>query len=73
MRVSVERVNVPAMSTVGYGYGTGQAACGPVSITFAGDHREMRYLGEAIEEAGQPIEAEIETWQVIEVNPKETS
>lgn len=66
MQVEVQRVEIPAMSTIGYGFGIEVETHRP--ITFAGDHRPMRDLGEAVaaanQEFGQPIIAEVEDWQV---------
>ena len=55
MRVQVFRVSIPALSTVGYGYGidvqTGE------EIRFCGDHRPLRNLGETLRSASEPPEA----------------
>ena len=63
MRVRVFRVSIPAMCTIGYGYGieiqTGQ------EIRFCGDHRPLRVLGEALRSASEPVQAEIESWQLL--------
>jgi hypothetical protein len=45
MNVTVEHVNIPPMSTIGYGFGHDEAGN---SISFVGDHRPMRDIGEAI-------------------------
>jgi len=48
--VHVTRVNIPAMSTIGFGEGwTDQGQ----RVSFMGDHRPMRHLGEALED--EPI------------------
>ena len=63
MTVTVFRIRIPAMSTLGYGYGTapdGQA------VTFVGDHRPMRCLGQALGQATEPVVAEVEDWQIVE-------
>lgn len=63
MTVTVFRIRIPAMSTLGYGYGTapeGQA------VTFVGDHRPMRCLGQALGQATAPVVAEVEDWQIVE-------
>lgn len=66
MRVAVDHVRVPAMSTIGYGYGvaveTGE------DIVFAGDHRPMRGLAEAVQ-SGESVEVELEPWQILERRP----
>jgi hypothetical protein len=62
MRVHVESVNVPAYSSLGYGYGT-DLDTGEL-VEFVGDHRPMHHLGEAVAE-GEYIEVELEGWQVL--------
>ena len=47
-RVTVERINIPAMSTIGYGYGRDEDGN---AISFIGDHRPMRNIGEALQQA----------------------
>jgi len=64
MKVRVRRIQVPALSTIGYGYGT-DVETGE-EIRFCGDHRPMRDLGEAMHGAEEPPLAEIESWQVLE-------
>ncbi len=63
MRVRVFRVSIPAMSTLGFGYGidvqTGE------EIRFCGDHRPLRPLGETLRSASEPPETEIESWQIL--------
>lgn len=65
--VRVLRVNIPAMSTMGYGWGEGEDGKG---VTFAGDHRPMRALGEALQAAAANGEdapvAWVEDWQVLQ-------
>lgn len=61
MKVQVHEVFIPAMSTVGWG--RGQA--GRRKVVFVGDHRPMHALGEALAEAGEPTEAEVESWQIV--------
>lgn len=46
--VTVKRVNIPAFSTVGYGEGTDDQGR---TISFIGDHRPLRDIGEAISAA----------------------
>lgn len=62
MRVQVDRVNIPAMSTLGYGWGTVVGT--DRRVQFAGDHRPMRDLGEALRE-GEPVEVDVEAYQII--------
>jgi len=44
--VEVTRIEIPAMSTVGLGWGFTDD--GTVMVQFIGDHRPMRAMGEAI-------------------------
>lgn len=48
MQVTVTHIQIPSMSTIGYGEGFGPAG---ETVTFVGDHRPMRNIGEAIHEA----------------------
>jgi len=62
--IALHQVTVPAGSTIGYGFGvdeTGRIVC------FAGDHRPLRQLGEALAGADEPILVEVELWQVVSV------
>ena len=63
MRVRVFSVHIPALSTLGFGYGidvqTGE------EIRFCGDHRSLRNLGETLRSASEPPEAEVEPWQIL--------
>ena len=62
MRVIVERIQVPANSTLGFG--TGYEASDPNrAIEFTGDHRPMRIIGEAINAGEIPV-AEVEDFFV---------
>ena len=63
MHVQVLSISIPAMSTIGYGYGT-EIETGE-EIRFCGDHRSLRNLGEALRYASEPLEAEIEPWQIL--------
>lgn len=66
MLVEVYEVNIPAWSTVGYGMGI-ELGSGDW-VRFAGDHRPMHDLGEAIAFAGDTDElpqVELEDWQVL--------
>ena len=67
IRVRVDRVTIAPMSTVGIGYGadveTGER------VRFAGDHRPMRRLGEALQRCERRDElpiAEVPEWAVQE-------
>ncbi len=64
MLIAVFRVNIPAMSTVGYGVGKGE---GGKTYQFVGDHRRMRDLGEAVARATREEElptVKLEDWQI---------
>lgn len=61
--VKVERVVIPPMSTVGLGFGTTDD--GTVAVIFAGDHRLMRDLGEAIANGFEPIVADVPEWAIL--------
>lgn len=71
MRVCVRRIQIPAFSTLGYGYGveieTGSEVC------FCGDHRPMRELGQMLTLAGESPVAIIESWQVIHRIPADST
>ena len=64
--VAVNRVHIPAWSTVGYGYG--QTEDGR-PVEFIGDHRPMRHLGEALSLAEKPVLTSIEPWQITRLDP----
>jgi hypothetical protein len=63
MRVRIFRVSIPAMSTIGFGFGT--AIETGEEIRFCGDHRPLRDLGEALRSASEPLQAEVESWQIL--------
>jgi hypothetical protein len=69
MQVTVTHVNIPAWSTLGYGEGFGPNG---ETVTFAGDHRPMRDLGEAVHAATSredlPV-VDLEDTQIIGINP----
>jgi hypothetical protein len=69
MRAIVYHVSIPAMSTVGFGYGL-DAASGD-EVRFVGDHRAMRGLGEALHSAAAVIEVNVEEWQIISISHSE--
>jgi hypothetical protein len=65
MILTVHRITIPPMSTIGYGMGRDEHG---VLYQFCGDHRPMRYLGERLSlrvEDGDPIQVEVEDWQVV--------
>lgn len=70
IRVRVEQVSIPAMSTIGTGRGREVLSSGKLGkeVVFAGDHRPMRDLGEAVAAAKRkrdlPI-ADVPTWAVL--------
>lgn len=65
MVILVERIHIPAMSTIGYGHGIDKES--GRDVEFIADHRPLRNLGEALRESDEPIEAEVEDWQVIRI------
>jgi len=71
MQVTVHHINIPQWSTIGYGEGVGPAG---EAVTFVGDHRPMRDIGEAIAQAASredlPV-AEIDDWQITGVTTPE--
>ena len=64
MTITLERITIPAGSTIGYGQGIDhEGRC----IRFAGDWRPLRDLGEALAGADEPIEVEVANWQVLSI------
>ena len=63
MRVRVFRVSIPALSTIGYGYGISVES--GAEIQFCGDHRPLHNLGKALRGASEPPVVEIESWQIL--------
>ena len=61
MTLIVKSVSIPAYSSLGYGEGETEDGR---AVRFAGDHRSMQHLGEAIN-SGEEVEVEIEPWQVV--------
>jgi hypothetical protein len=64
MVVTVRRISIPAMSTIGYGWGTDEDGN---EVRFAGDHRPMRDIGEAMQHttSAEPVVVELEDWQIL--------
>ena len=62
--IAVTRVSIPAMSTIGYGRGVDDQGN---LVRFAGDHRPLRQLGEALAAATEPIEVEVADWQALSI------
>jgi hypothetical protein len=63
MLVHVNHIVVPGGSSIGYGTGVDRAS--GQSVTFCGEHRAMRQLGEALVAGESGVEAEVEDWQLL--------
>ena len=63
MTIALEQVSIPAWSTIGYGVGRDEHRN---VVRFAGDHRPLRQLGEALATADEPLLVEVEPWQIID-------
>ena len=61
--VTVQRVFIPRASTVGLGFGTTDD--GTVEIIFAGDHRLMSELRDAVAAGFEPIVADVPEWAIL--------
>ena len=68
MILTLERIRIPAWSTVGYGVGVDEDGR---RVQFVGDHHPLRQLGETLAVATEPIEVEVTDWQVLSI--EETS
>jgi len=64
MTVTLTHVSIPPWSTIGYGQGIDDEGR---HVRFAGDHRPLRHLGEALARAEEPIPVEVEPWQVLSI------
>ena len=64
MQIQVDRIVVPVGSTVGYGMG--RTDDGTVAVLFAGDHRAMAAIGEAISESDEPIVVDVPEWAILD-------
>ena len=64
MTITLERITIPAWSTIGYGYGVDEDGR---RVRFVGDHSPLRQLGEALAGADEPILVEVEPWQVLAI------
>ncbi len=65
MTIQVIALEIPAMSTIGYGLGWDEEG---EAVQFVGDHRPIRHLGEAVAQAASECElptVELEDWQII--------
>ena len=70
MRLVVFRVTIPALSTIGYGFGKGATGR---TYEFAGDHRPMRDLGQAVAQAENEDElsaVSVDDWQILNHSPR---
>jgi hypothetical protein len=70
VKVMVDRVLIGGTTadpypTIGIGFGTTDD--GTVQVAFAGDVRLMVALGDAVAASAEPIEVEVEDWQVLGV------
>ena len=68
MKIKVNEIRIPAMSTVGYGRGTDSDGN---EVHWVGDHRPMRELAEAVEagvlqDTDEAIEIDLEDWQILD-------
>lgn len=61
--VTVQRVMVPQGSTVGFGLGTTDD--GSVEVIFAGDHRLMSELRNAVAAGFEPVVADVPEWAIL--------
>ncbi len=71
MHLTVFRVTIPAMSTIGYGTGKDERG---KSYQFVGDHRPIRHLGQAVAGAASVDElptVDLEDWQL--TNPSRSA
>ena len=67
MTLTLNQVSIPAGSTIGFGLGVdedGRRVC------FAGDHRPLRHLGEALTVATEPIEVEVADCQLLSIEER---
>ena len=64
MTVTVMRITIPPMSTIGRGWGYDNDGN---EVSFWGDHRPMMYIGEAMQQttSDDPIVVELDDWQII--------
>ena len=65
MLVTVYRVNIPVMSTIGYGWGKDQQGN---EVKFCGDHRPMLWLVREIKQAAAEFDlpvVNLDDWQII--------
>lgn len=58
----IDSIDIPAGSTIGYAEGVGEDG---ERHRIAGDWRPLREIGEEIAYTNEPVEAEIEDWQLL--------
>jgi len=66
MRVIVQQVSIPAMSTIGMASGVTED--GKSQVSFYGDHRPLRDIGLALQ-AGKEVITEVNDYQLYSVVP----
>lgn len=72
IEVHVLSVSIPARSTVGVAEGYAVGECGQMfQVRFAGDHRPMRLLGEALRDAAEPLAIKVPEWAILSALPVE--
>jgi len=64
MTLTLNQVSILAGSTIGFGLGVDEDGR---RVRFAGDHRPLRHLGEALAVAEEPILVEVDDWQVLSI------
>lgn len=62
--VQVTRIQIPAYSTLGWGEGLHVDATGTYLVVWAGDHRPMKDILDALRVTHDPLLVQIEQWQV---------
>ena len=67
MTLTLNQVSIPAGSTIGYGQGIDDEGR---HVRFAGDHRPLRQLGQALAVATEPIEVEVADWQLLSIEER---
>jgi hypothetical protein len=61
MRIEVSRIELPAKTSIGLGYGIDPEGG---ELVFCGDHRPMRELAAALSQSHSPVHAVVDDWQV---------
>ena len=62
MRVQVHQITLPSGSSVAFGIGHNGNG---FPVSFGGDHRAMRDIGEALTATGQSVAVEVDEWQLL--------